>query len=224
MSRPKRTSNAVRILHRRYVGEDLQRKASLEQERVNAEVARTIFELREQAGLSQKELAERVQTTQSVISRLEDADYEGHSLSMLNRIAKALNQQLQVVMRPKERNVEAIRLAFREMVRGLRKEQGLTIDQLARKIDSSTEELVELERDSLYRPTPLMLHKLSRYFDIPQRKLALLAGAIKDVPAAFCRQASSFAAKSESFSKLTTEEKELLDEFVKFLRTEVNQE
>jgi len=101
MSKPKRTSNAVRILHRRYVGEDLQRKASLEQERVNAEVARTIFELRQQAGLSQKELAERVQTTQSVISRLEDADYEGHSLSMLNRIATALNQHLQVVMRPK---------------------------------------------------------------------------------------------------------------------------
>ena len=101
MSKPKRTSNAVRILHRRYVGEDLQRKASLEQERVNAEVARTIFELRQQAGLSQKELAERVQTTQSVISRLEDADYGGHSLSMLNRIATALNQQLQVVMRPK---------------------------------------------------------------------------------------------------------------------------
>ena len=71
---------------------------------MNAEVARTIYELREQAGLSQKELADRVETTQSVISRLEDADYEGHSLSMLNRIAKALNQQVQVVMRPKERN------------------------------------------------------------------------------------------------------------------------
>lgn len=54
MSKPKRTSNAVRILHRRYVGEDLQRKASLEQERVNAEVARTIFELRQQAGLAKK--------------------------------------------------------------------------------------------------------------------------------------------------------------------------
>ena len=106
MSNPRRTSDAVRILHRRYVGEDVQRKASLEQERVNAAVARTIYELREQAGLSQKELADRVETTQSVISRLEDADYEGHSLSMLNRIAKALNQQVQVVMRPKGRNQE----------------------------------------------------------------------------------------------------------------------
>ncbi len=108
MNKTRKTSNAVRILHRRYVGEDAQRKASLEQERVNAEVARTIYELREQAGLSQKELAERVDTTQSVISRLEDADYEGHSLSMLNRIAKALNQQVQVVMRPKERNLETV--------------------------------------------------------------------------------------------------------------------
>jgi ribosome-binding protein aMBF1 (putative translation factor) len=106
MRNPRRTSNAVRILHHRYVGGDVQRKTSLEKERVYAHVARTIYELREQAGLSQKELADRVETTQSVISRLEDADYEGHSLSMLNRIAKALNQQVQVVMRPKERNPE----------------------------------------------------------------------------------------------------------------------
>ncbi|MGH9433294.1 MAG: helix-turn-helix domain-containing protein [Terriglobia bacterium] len=224
MSNTRKTSSAVRILHRRYVGGDIQRKASLEQERVNAEVARTIYELREQAGLSQKELADRVETTQSAISRLEDADYEGHSLSMLNRIAKALNQQVQVVMRPKERDIEMVKFAFREVIRGLRREQGMTIDQLARKIDSPAEELAELERNSTYRPTPLMLHKLSRFFEIPQRKLALLAGAITHVPTAFCQQASSFAAKSESFSKLTSEEKKILDEFVKFLRAEVNQE
>ena len=35
-------------------------------------------------------------TTQSVISRLEDADYEGHSLSMLQRIATALRMRLKV--------------------------------------------------------------------------------------------------------------------------------
>jgi transcriptional regulator with XRE-family HTH domain len=224
MSNPRRTSNAVQILHRRYVGEDVQRKASLEQERVNAEVARTIYELREQAGLSQKELADRVETTQSVISRLEDADYEGHSLSMLNRIAKALNQQVQVVVQPKDRDLETVRFAFREVIKGLRKERGLSLDQLAREIESPIEELAELERNSTYRPTPLMLHKLSRFFEIPQRKLALLAGAITDVPATFRQQASSFAAKSESFSKLTSGERKILDEFVKFLRAEVYQE
>jgi transcriptional regulator with XRE-family HTH domain len=98
------------------VGGDIQRKASLEQERVNAEVARTIYELREQAGLSQKELADRVETTQSIISRLEDADYEGHSLSMLNRIAKALNQRVEVVMGPKERKQVSITLAVTKSV------------------------------------------------------------------------------------------------------------
>jgi hypothetical protein len=69
-----------------------------------------------------------------------------------------------------------------------------------------------------------MLHRLSRFFGIPQTKLALLAGAITDVPVAFCQQASSFAAKSDSFSRLTKEEKKILDEFVKFLRAEVQQE
>ena len=98
MNRKKTTTNAIDILHRRYVKDDAARKAALEDERVNAHVARLIHDLRTEAGMSQKELADRIGTTQSVISRLEDADYDGHSLSMLNRIAKALNQKLTVVM------------------------------------------------------------------------------------------------------------------------------
>jgi predicted transcriptional regulator len=38
----------------------------------------------------------RVGTTQSVISRLEDADYEGHSLAMLNRIAAAVERHVEI--------------------------------------------------------------------------------------------------------------------------------
>jgi transcriptional regulator with XRE-family HTH domain len=94
----KKISGTFDILHRRYIGADAERQVSLEVERVNAEVARTIYELRKQAGLTQKELAHMVGTTQSVISRLEDADYEGHSLSMLHRIAMALNRRLSVQM------------------------------------------------------------------------------------------------------------------------------
>jgi ribosome-binding protein aMBF1 (putative translation factor) len=96
MSTRERTADAVTILRQRYVGEDPARKASLEQERTHAKIARQIFDLRTRAGLSQKELAERVRTTQSVISRLEDADYEGHSLSMLQRIAEVLGARLEV--------------------------------------------------------------------------------------------------------------------------------
>ena len=98
MTKKEKTSDAVQILRNRYVKDDPQRRVSVETERVNAQVARMIHDLRNDAGLTQKELAELVGTTQSVISRLEDADYEGHSLSMLNRIAEALKLKMTVVM------------------------------------------------------------------------------------------------------------------------------
>ena len=100
MGEKEKTSDAVEILRNRYVKGDAQRKASVEAERVNAQIARTIHDVRVQAGLTQAELAELVGTTQSAISRLEDSDYEGHSLSMLNRIASALNRKITVVMTP----------------------------------------------------------------------------------------------------------------------------
>lgn len=94
MKNNEKTANAINILHRRYIGDNAERRQSLEAERVHAQVARTIYGLRKQAGLTQKELAKLIGTTQSVISRLEDADYAGHSLSMLSRIATALKQRL----------------------------------------------------------------------------------------------------------------------------------
>ena len=51
------------------------------------DLALLVREMREDAGLTQAELAKKVGTTQSVIARLEDAEYTGHSLTMLERIA-----------------------------------------------------------------------------------------------------------------------------------------
>lgn len=53
------------------------------------DLALLVREMREDAGLTQAELARKVGTTQSVIARLEDAEYVGHSLTMLERIATA---------------------------------------------------------------------------------------------------------------------------------------
>ena len=78
----KRTADAAAILHLRYFAGKGDKLALLEEERVNAAIARQICSLREKAGLSQRELARMVGTTASVICRLEDADYEGHSLAM----------------------------------------------------------------------------------------------------------------------------------------------
>lgn len=77
--------------------EQMVREASL-----NAAVAQLIYETRTRAGLTQQELADRVGTKQSVIARLEDADYEGHSLSMIQRIACALNQRVEINLLPIE--------------------------------------------------------------------------------------------------------------------------
>jgi DNA-binding XRE family transcriptional regulator len=59
-------------------------------------VAQSIYDLRERHGLTQKGLAARVGTTQSVIARLEDADYEGHSLRMLARVAAAVGEHVTI--------------------------------------------------------------------------------------------------------------------------------
>jgi ribosome-binding protein aMBF1 (putative translation factor) len=90
------TSDGLRILQSRYLKADRQMARLVEQERANMEVARQICDLREKAGLSQRGLAKLVGTTASVICRLEDADYEGHSLAMLNRVAAALGRRVEV--------------------------------------------------------------------------------------------------------------------------------
>ena len=220
MTKKEKTQEAVRILHGRYVKDDPERKAALQEERVNAEVARLIHEMRAAAGFSQQQLAELIGTTQSVISRLEDADYEGRSLSMLERIATALNQRLTVVMTAREPEQQEMREAFHRVVQMLRRSRGLTIDQLAEKTKIDRDELMALERNPAYRPSPLTLHRLSEFFEVPDRKLAVLAGAIREVPDDLRQQAARFAAQSDSFSKLTKEEQRLLDEFVGFLRSE----
>lgn len=102
----KLTKDAVEILHRRYFEGKPEMLAMLEEERANAEVARKIYGLRTQAGLTQHQLARLVGTTASVICRLEDADYEGHSLSMLRRIAAALDKRVEIRFIPTKRKLQ----------------------------------------------------------------------------------------------------------------------
>ncbi len=101
----KYTTDALKILAH-IIGNDPKRQQQYEEELANREVASRIYQLREEAGLSQAELARRVGTTQSVISRLEDADYEGHSLAMLNRIAAAVERRVEIRFVPRKRRLQ----------------------------------------------------------------------------------------------------------------------
>ena len=91
----KPTSDAIEILNRR-MGNDTDMHELLNEARLNAKIARLIYDARTKAGLTQAQLADRIGTKQPVIARLEDADYEGHSLSMLQRIACALDLRLDI--------------------------------------------------------------------------------------------------------------------------------
>lgn len=108
MAKAKTTTDAVGILHRRYIKGSKKRLASLARERENLKIAEQIYALRTSADLSQKDLARTVGTTQSVISRLEDADYDGHSLTMLERIAHALHHRVCIHFVPQDEPCTAV--------------------------------------------------------------------------------------------------------------------
>ena len=64
------------------------------------DVALQLAALRRRAGLSQKELARRLKTSQQHISRLESPGYEGHSLTNLRRVARVLKARVRVIIEP----------------------------------------------------------------------------------------------------------------------------
>jgi ribosome-binding protein aMBF1 (putative translation factor) len=102
-----RTKDGIAILHKRFYAGKPNRLAALDEARAADDVARKLVALRTSMGLSQRQLAKTVGTTASVICRLEDADYEGHSLSMLRRIASALNQRLEIRFVPRKKMLQA---------------------------------------------------------------------------------------------------------------------
>jgi transcriptional regulator with XRE-family HTH domain len=87
----------------RYLDEQLEDPAFAERfARAGREwdVALQIAALRRRAGLSQKDLAKRLKTSQQQISRLESPGYESHSLTTLRRVAEALDARLRIVFEP----------------------------------------------------------------------------------------------------------------------------
>ncbi|MEH2175768.1 helix-turn-helix domain-containing protein [Nostoc sp.] len=101
-----KTSDAIKIIDK-MTSSDPELEAMVAETSINAEVAQLIYEARTKAGLTQKQLAELVGTKQPVIARLEDADYEGHSLSILQKIAQALNQRVVIHLTPLEQEQSA---------------------------------------------------------------------------------------------------------------------
>lgn len=96
MSKKKETVNGSTLLYNRYIKGDKKQERLFEEDRKRMRLGLKIRELRQAAGLTQAELAERTGTTASAISRIESANYTNHSLPLLQKIAKALHQRLEI--------------------------------------------------------------------------------------------------------------------------------
>src|SRR5450759_4257443 len=94
------TKDALKILEK-VTGNNEAVKTGIAEAKINFEVAQTIYDARTKAGLLQNEFAALIGSKQPVIARLEDADYEGHSLQMLQRIAASLEHSLELRLVPK---------------------------------------------------------------------------------------------------------------------------
>lgn len=88
----------VRDLHKKWI-EDSEYRAEYEDLGPEFELARALIEARTRAGLTQAQLAKRMNTTQSVIARLE-AGRTRPSTKTLERYAKATGSRLKITFEP----------------------------------------------------------------------------------------------------------------------------
>lgn len=64
------------------------------------DIAFQVYDLRQGARLTQKQLAELSGTKLSIIDSIESADYTGYTLTNLEKVAKALNARLKIKVIP----------------------------------------------------------------------------------------------------------------------------
>lgn len=67
------------------------------------ELIESMLKAREKAGMTQKELAQKIGTKQPALSRLERGGFEKATLETLKKIADALDAQLVVKLQPKKK-------------------------------------------------------------------------------------------------------------------------
>ena len=102
MAKARRTTSAREIMARRFYEGRPERIAQRDQTHRDMALGMKIQRLREAAGMTQRALAKKIGTQPSAISRIEDADYDGHSLSVLQKVADALDMLLLVGFAPRK--------------------------------------------------------------------------------------------------------------------------
>lgn len=107
----KKTTDAVEIMDKRYGGTP-EWDEMVQEENLKLRVGIAVYNLRKEAGLTQKQLADTVGITQAMVSQVENADYEGSALEMLWRICRALHKELDFSCREPGSSKESCQVAL----------------------------------------------------------------------------------------------------------------
>jgi len=113
--------------------------------------------------------------------------------------------------------VETTKTALVRLLQLLRRERRLSLELLAQKADVDLAELVKIETDESFKPTPRTVHQLAAFFKLPAKKLMALAGLLQIKDYNLQQASVRFAARSEPVEDVTPEEHAALEEYVKFL-------
>lgn len=113
-----------------------------------------------------------------------------------------------------DRNVVQLRIALGVLVRQLRMRDGLSLSELADRIDVSEGDLRAIEHDPHFTPGPRVIFKLSEHFNVPLSNLSQMAGVTRTVSRNLYNEAVRYAARSDDVGVLTEEERRDLDAFV----------
>ena len=112
---------------------------------------------------------------------------------------------------------ESLVPAFGRLINLSRRKRGWSVEDLAGSARISVAELIKIEREPQYVPGPRTVYQLSTALGLPKERMLQLSGNMIVRDSRFGEEAVRFAARSESVAKLTKEEHEALEEFVKYL-------
>lgn len=116
-----------------------------------------------------------------------------------------------------EDNPEASRLALGRFINLMRRDQGLSIEDLAQKADIEIGELLSLENNASHLPDVRTLYQISEVFGVSQEKLMGLSGLTHSNDDNYVEEAVRYAAKSASIEVLSEEEHTILNGFISVL-------
>ncbi|HEX8762150.1 MAG TPA: helix-turn-helix transcriptional regulator, partial [Candidatus Saccharimonadales bacterium] len=109
--------------------------------RICNDISIDLYELRKKSGLTQKELADKLQVKQSNISRWEKPGYQGYKVKMLSKLVRMLGGQLFISIQPLK-NFQYLRATFEmqhEITKTFRPDG--TLLQTSSKLKTKSEEL-----------------------------------------------------------------------------------